>query len=132
MKAPHWELRLAEAISAARHRPFAWGQHDCVTWAADTACAMLGVPSWADDWRGRYSTEIGAARHLKKLGFASLYDAGLARLGEPLANRLMAQRGDIVFARAAFGVCVGIKAAFVGQDGLEFLHLREVQAAWRL
>lgn len=131
-KAPHWEVRLSEQIEAARERPFSWGEHDCATWAADVWAALTGEQSPAIAWRGRYKTALGAERFRRKAGYPSMEAAGMALLGEPLPTPLLAQRGDVVFAQDAFGVCVGARAAFVGAKGLEFLRLRDCVLAWRV
>lgn len=128
-----WELRLADAIDAARGMEFQWGVHDCAVWAFDVRRALTGKDD-AAAWRGRYSTATGAQRVLRHLGWGSLADGATALLGAPLATPLMAQRGDIVLGgdAPAFGVCVGVEAAFLLPTGLTGLPMREVAMAWRV
>lgn len=132
MKSAGWEKTLADRIEAARERPFSWGDHDCATWAFDVVADMTGSPSKADEWRGRYSSALGAARVRKRLGWPKMEDMAAALMGKPLRNILLTQRGDMVFAQEAFGICVGARAAFVGPDGLSLLPLRECRMAWRV
>lgn len=128
-----WEIRLFDAIEAARGRPFSWGAHDCLTWAADVMAAITGQPSRADAWRGKYKTEIGAARRLKKDGFASTIEAVTIHMGPPLPAAVFAQRGDLVAdPEGAIGICIGYEAAFVGTDGLYGRPITECRAAWRI
>jgi hypothetical protein len=129
MKPEGWEVRLAQAIEAARQRPFVWGQHDCATWAFDVREALTGAPRPA--WS--YTTEAGGRRWMKRQGWNSFTEAATAILGEPVAP-LMAQRGDIVLVDdpEAFGVCVGAQAAVVAPVGLSFVPLRSCRMAWRV
>ena len=53
---PHWERHLASALVTARTTPFAWGRHDCATWAFELRTELTGGPDTAARWRGRYST----------------------------------------------------------------------------
>lgn len=133
MRIPHWEQLLAAAITEARTRPFAWGQHDCATWAFDLRRDLTGGQDHATLWRGRYRTPGGCQRVLRRLGWKTLEDGGRALLGEPLPDPRLAQRGDIVLGGEpeAFGVCIGARAAFVAPEGLVTLPLSSCRLAWR-
>ena len=130
---PHWEQLLAAAIAEARTHPFAWGSHDCATWAFDLRRDPTGGPEHAALWRGRYTTALGATRVMRKHGWLSLEEGARALLGAPLDTVLLAQRGDLVLGGdpEAFGVCLGAQAAFVGPDGLTHLPLSACRLAWR-
>lgn len=130
---PHWEQRLASAIADARALPFAWGRHDCATWAFDLRRDLTGGPDLAAFWRGRYRTALGAERVMRRLGWGSLEEGGRALLGAPLETVLLARRGDLVLGGEpeAFGVCIGARAAFVAPEGLVFLPLSHCRLAWR-
>lgn len=134
MRVSNWETRLAQAVEAARDLPFAWGSHDCATWAFDVVRDLSGGADYAAQWRGRYTTALGSHRILRKLGWASLEAGGRALLGDPLATPLLAQRGDMVLGGAdpAFGICIGARAAFVGPEGLTFVPLSACHLAWRI
>ena len=129
----HWEQLFAAAITEARTRPFAWGQHDCATWAFDLRRNLTGGPDHAALWRGRYRTPGGCQRVLRRLGWRRLEDGGRALLGEPLPDPRLAQRGDLVLGGdpEAFGVCIGARAAFVSPEGLVTLPLSSCRLAWR-
>ncbi len=126
-----WEGALADMVDAARARPFAWGRHDCLTWAADCVAAMTGVGT-DEPWRGSYRTARGAIRVLRRMGHRTVADAVTSRLGAPLASPLMAQRGDILSDGEAMGVCVGADGAFPGPSGLVFRPVLACMTAWRV
>jgi hypothetical protein len=130
----NWERRLAEAIDAARGRPFVWGIHDCPTFAFQTRMILTGGEDVAALWRGRYTTALGGQRVMRRLGWGSLEDMGRALLGEPRPAVLLAQRGDIVLADTGlgFGVCVGASAVGIAPVGLVTVPLTCCQLAWRI
>jgi len=131
---PDRQTRLFLALEAARGRPFAWGRHDCATWAFDLHRALTGSTDHAGLWRGRYRTAGGARRVMRRLGWADLEAMGRDLLGPPLDGVLLAQRGDLVLGGdpEAFGVCVGAQAIFVSPDGLCELPLSACHLAWRV
>lgn len=132
MRKPDWPIILDREIQAAKTLPFSYGEHDCATWAFDLRHSLIGGENPADRWRGRYRTEKGCARVMKRLGWSTVEEGALELLGNPLASVLMAQRGDIVLMDGALGICIGSEAAFVGVNGLEASPLRACQTAWRV
>lgn len=131
---PGWEHHLAEAIEAARTRPFAWGQHDCATWAFDLRRDLTGGEDVAVLWRGRYRTALGAERVMRRLGWPSFEAAGRALLGPPLPSVQLARRGDLVLAGShpGFGICLGARAAGIAPEGLTFAPFAACALAWRV
>jgi hypothetical protein len=80
--------------------PFEWGKNDCATFAADAILANTGIDI-ADDFRGKYTTQLGALKTIREVtGGTSVADAaaycaakhGLVEHTYPL----MAKRGDLV------------------------------------
>jgi len=130
----NWERHLAEAIDIARVKPFAWGLHDCATFAFGIRSLLTGGEDVAALWRGRYSTALGSARVMRRLGWASLEDMGLALLGAPRETPLLAQRGDIVLADTGlgFGICVGATAVGMATEGLMTVPLTSCRLAWSI
>jgi hypothetical protein len=130
----NWECYLAEAIDVAHAKPFAWGLHDCVTFAFETRMTLTGGADMAALWRGRYSTALGSARVMRRLGWVSLEDMGHALLGAPRETPLLAQRGDIVLAGTGlgFGICVGATAAGMAPEGLMTVPLTSCRLAWTI
>ncbi len=133
MKRAGWEAILAAAVEAARTRAFVWGTHDCATWAFDLRRDLTGGDDTAAFWRGRYRTARGAVRVMRRLGWASMPEAGVALLGSPLADVRLAQRGDLELSpdATAFGVCLGAQVAFLAPEGLTLRALQSCTLAWR-
>lgn len=129
LRAEDWPVRLAEAVEEARCTPFAWGTHDCASWAFSVALRLRGEPP--PPWLGTYSSEIGAYRALRAHGLA-LEDMGTSILGPPMASPLMAQRGDVVFAGGAYGIVVGADILQIGPEGLVARPVTDAVRAWRV
>ena len=134
MMRPGWERMLAEAVEAARGRPFRWGQHDCAIWAFDLRRDLTGGDDVAVLWRGRYRTAAGAQRAMRRLGWQSSEAMGRALLGAPLPSVSLAQRGDIVLSATGlgFGVCLGALAAGIAPAGLILTPIATTALAWRI
>jgi hypothetical protein len=89
---PDWDRRLARLVPDIVATPGVWGKTDCLLTVMDVVREITGVDP-AADIRGNYKTEAGAARILRRRGFADV-EAALASLF-PEIGRLMAQRGDV-------------------------------------
>lgn len=128
-----WPERMNAALRRVAVQPFAWGTHDCVTFAADVAEAMLGQDLLAP-FRGRWTTEREAARVLLELG--GMRAAVCSVLGPPLASHLQARRGDVVMVeqepgRLMLAVANGSYWCAPGPHGLIVKSGCEV-AAWEV
>jgi hypothetical protein len=135
---PDWEARLADYLDLVADTPLEWGSHDCALHAANAIRAVTGADH-AAHYRGRYRTELGAARALRRNGHASV-ESQFDALFPPIAPAF-AQRGDVVMRGDAVGVCVGAEALFVGEEvggeetaraGLVRVHRREWRKAWAI
>lgn len=98
MRRRGWDIALARELEAAAARPFSWGEFDCLVFAGDVCRALTGRDP-AAGWRGRYRTPGGAVRLLRARHGGDLEAAVTAALGLPMANRLMAKRGDVALVR---------------------------------
>jgi hypothetical protein len=132
MKKSNWTIALHQQIAKFNDKPFAWGTHDCCTFAADCVLAMTGIDHLADH-RGGYKSAIGAARRLEKVGGI---EAGMTTLlGAPIDPKF-AQRGDVVCFTSPLGdtagVCMGSNIAAPGLDGMAFTPMSEAFKAWRV
>jgi hypothetical protein len=133
MRHEDWPQRLAAAIEAARRRPFAWGQHDCVMFAAGVVLALTGSDPMAR-WRGTYDDALSALRALEREGgMEALWTRALG----PAMPPLTAQRGDVVLfdqpdIGETIGVCTGHMIAGPGRDGALFVPMRAGVMAWRV
>lgn len=128
---PGWPELLAACLQAVATTPFAWGRHDCCTFAGDAVQAIRGADPMAD-LRGAYKSQRSAAKVLKAEG--GLPAAVSRRLGEPKAP-LLAQRGDVVLftmqgTGPALGVCTGSSFCAPGPQGLVVLGMQAALAAW--
>jgi hypothetical protein len=112
---PQWETRLVEFIAAVRDKPYEYGQHDCLLFAANVAKAVTGKDHGRGH-RGKYNSAASASRYLRSLGHdnpESLLDSLFDE--KPVG---FAGRGDIVLASDGIpAVCMGAFALSVGQEG---------------
>jgi len=99
MRYRDWTTRLNDVIKAALERPFSWGEFDCCIFAADCAVAVCGVDP-AERYRGKYKTEAGAKRALKKThgSLDAAWDACFTRVAPSFI-----QRGDVAVYEAPGG-----------------------------
>lgn len=109
--APHrpadWPEQLGQALAAARHVPFAWGEHDCATIACDWVMAMRGVDPMAAD-RGVYATEAEFEALVEPGGLAEFVADRAAAAGIAECPPAFAQRGDIALVRIGNQECLGL------------------------
>lgn len=125
-----WPERLAAVMADRARSPFAWGSNDCALFAADCAQAMTGE-DLAAAFRGRYRTARGAARALRRAGYADLPALLTAWLGDPIRPTL-AQRGDVVEIATGIAVANGAVALAPGDHGLVPHPVSTWQRAWRV
>lgn len=104
MRYRDWTTRLSDVIKAALGRPFSWGEFDCCLFAADCAVAVCGVDP-AEQYRGKYKTETGAKRLIKKNhgSLEAAWDACFARVSPAFV-----QRGDIALYQSQTGRAVAV------------------------
>ena len=127
---PQWEQRLHDYLAAAFDEKHAYGKHDCVIHCLNAIRAVTGK-DLGRPHRGKYSTRVGAALHLKKIGIADLegfFDALLPE--KPIGY---AQRGDIILDRDGIpAVCVGEFALVAAEnvDGLQRVPATQWVKAW--
>lgn len=132
MRHNDWPALMAEAIKKAGKQGFSWGENDCCLFACDVVLAITGV-DYAEEFRGRYKTEIGAARALKNIGAGSLIDTVDKIVGErkPLAR---AMRGDFVLTSQngndMLGICLGEYSAFLCEKGFYYEKTLQCKSSW--
>lgn len=103
---PGWDRRLARAVSQIGTTPGIWGESDCLMTAAAGIEAVTGTDIMAP-WRGRYKSESGAARLMRKEGCKTVEDVFRDFFGLPEVGRLMAQRGDVGVVEVEGVPCAG-------------------------
>jgi hypothetical protein len=131
MRVEDWQERLWAYIDVAKGQPFVWGQRDCATWVADWRHAVTGQDA-ARAWRGRYKTERGALRAIRRAGFSDMADWVDSIAGGRLPSPLLAQRGDVAMVQGALGIVVGSRVAALSPQGVVMLPLSDAVAAWRV
>ena len=126
-----WQLAFEKCVAENFSKPFKWGEHDCVLWAANAALAITGSDP-ALEFRDEYSSPIGAARILKEAGgmealvskkFESILPA-FANVGDIL---MVMQEGQPMLA-----VCNGETMLATGLEGLVALPTLSAVKAWRV
>jgi len=103
-----WRTRLHEVVEARRRAPFSFQEgRDCALFVADCVHAMTGEDP-AAQFRGRYTTDIGAMRVIRNAGFADLGDLVSSQLEEIAPAR--ARVGDVaaVPVESPFGWVLGM------------------------
>lgn len=132
-RAENWPELLLACVDAAHSKPFAWGTHDCCTFAADCVQAMTGIDPM-EKFRGRYTSARGAVRAGAEAGYTALADIWCAAL--PEIAPLTAQRGDVILFAAVEGLAVGVvtghQAVAAGPDGVTSVPLELWLKAWRV
>lgn len=121
-----WPERLARYFRDAANTPFAWGTHDCVTFANGAHEAVTGVVVTLAPWASE--GEAGAA-----LGVLGGLESAVSTV-LPSIPALTAQRGDVVLLglgdRAWLAVCDGAIAFAPDAQGLRAAPMRLARAAW--
>lgn len=132
---PDWPERLAAFIEQRRHRPFAWGDNDCASFAAGAVAAMTGTDTAA--WLpGSWVDEEAAASALRAGG--GMGRIGSQVLGAPVRGPAasMVGRGSVVcvrLPRATLGVAAGNGYwCAPGAAGLVWRPMSEVRRAWEI
>ena len=130
------DLLLGAYLAEAARTRFAWGERDCALFAADWAIA-LGHPDPAADLRGRYHTELGCARLLKREGGLPAVFARCAERVGQLATDPVAGDVGLVEVETPRGpdlvgaICAGRRWVMRSPLGLIGISTRP-SAAWRL
>jgi len=138
MRISNWPSALVNHIDANRKRPFEWGAHDCMLWAASCVEAITGFDP-ASDLRGTYQTALAAYRIIEdRGGFDQLVESLLPGDEGIRTHRNLAMRGDLVTTtdekgRKALGVCDTHHGIFPGPNGLTFVKRGNLSSlAWRV
>ncbi len=134
MRPENWTALLSDYVEAAKKTPRAWGIHDCASFACGWWRLMTGVDVYAV-LRGKYDTELGAARIMKQRGWEDMEAVGNYFFGTKHKGVFHASRGDIVcaldeFSVKALGISVGASGAFLSEDGAKLLSFRRFTQVW--
>lgn len=124
------------------NKPFAWGSHDCALFAANAVEAITGVDI-AADFRGKYTTQLGALRTISKITDGSTVTDAVAHCAEKHGlvehvHPLMAKRGDLVIIDNAGTLIAGVvhlngrHVVSASETGLVRLPITNIVRAWSL
>ena len=132
MRLTHWQIFYGQITEAYQHKPFKWGEHDCILWAANVVRALTGE-DYGAEWRGTYDSALSAARLINELGGA---EALVTRfLGEPIPV-LMANVGDVLLLKQGdwdmLAICNGQTMLAPGEHGLAVHETASALKAWRV
>ena len=139
-KVVDWSPKLNAYINQASHRynetGFVWGEFDCCTFAFDWVKIATGVDPMAA-FRGKYSTQRGAAMALRRYGSGTLLKTVKDKFGGA-CNTAHAMRGDLAW-RQHEG-CLGIfvtrqcrsEALFLHDTGFGYLRASEIQFGFHI
>lgn len=132
MRHKDWSTRLSTFISENANRQFEWGRWDCCLFAADAVKAITGE-DLAADFRGRYKTERGALRALKKYGKGAIKETLASKLGTE-KTPLQATRGDIALVDRpggdAAGVVSGVAIIVITPEGMAQIPITAAKVVW--
>jgi len=132
---PDWPEKLVSYINSEQDKPFRWGKNDCALFTCGGIFAITGT-DYAKEFRGKYKTEKGSYRILKRIeNVSTLEELANRYLGDSIAVS-HARRGDIVLhdfpAGKALGICLGIFSAFRSPNGIEMHKTLSCEKAWRI
>lgn len=130
MKLPDWRERLIAYMSEHRHDAAAFGIFDCALFIAGAVEAQTGV-DYGSRWVGRYTTEMGGQRVLKRAGHAGYLGLIRSILTEiPVAY---AQEGDVAIVKSACGIVQGAGIyVLVAPAGIGVVPLLTASHAFRV
>jgi hypothetical protein len=124
-----WEARLHDYLTSMANAKHVYGVSDCALFSSGAVMAMTEYDP-AAEFRGKYKTELGAARALRNIGEGDLESTFDAKL--PEIEAAFAQRGDLIWDGENVGICFGAFAFFIGQDGIERVPRTSFVKAWRV
>lgn len=141
MRKQGWEKALDTYILSVCEKDFSWGECDCLLFVSDAAFLLSGIDPMSkkndgdpDTIRGKYSTEEGAFKLIKRLrgSVPNIMDIHFPRVPTGFA-----QRGDIVLGKITNTYCFGLvgtkSALFKTQDrGLLPIPVNNCKIAWRV
>lgn len=133
---PDWPERLYAYIESRRRRPFAWGDNDCVTFAAGGVVAITGC-RLSQVLPAAWGNVHEAARLVRDSG--GLEQACSRALGPSIGGRAatLARRGSVVLTVLQGQQTLGLAAGGrfwcgPGSDGLVWRPMDEVNTAWEV
>ena len=129
----NWEKALQEIVEVSKDREFKYGSLDCVLFVADVVKATTGI-DYSKEYRGRYKTDKGALRIVKKGG--GLKTLVTATLGIESSKVEYAKRGDPMLIKGKdedfLAVCLGEQSILVQREGLMYVKTLNCHCCWNI
>lgn len=130
--------KLNTFLAKYADKDFATGVNDCALFVSDWTLELTGE-DLAAPFRGRYKTDLGSARLIKKLGYKGLEDLvyrEFDRIAKRRESTLIAQRGDVAWVNGSQERVCGVVGAsgvlVLGVTGLVSLPLSSIVCAWEI
>lgn len=128
---------LNEYLREVKDKPFSWGKHDCLTFSNSAFKSYHGW-GWAEDYLGTYldGTEPLIPSKLKKKYKVSDWDDLIPETLEeidyvpPKGSLVATKKVERWMIGYSLGISLGLKAAFVGRKGLQYLPIDNIDRAW--
>lgn len=106
MRRPDWRHRLVAYTAEVTRASFHPGRHDCALFAAGAVEALTGA-DYAAPYRGRYTTERGGIRILRRDGYRDHIALAAAHLRKR-AEGERARAGDLAVIPSDAGPALGV------------------------
>ena len=133
MRITNWPIIAAREIEKYRSSPFVCGESDCCLAVANIVKAYTGVDI-AETFRGKYKTELGARRALKRYAGGDIKSAADLILERVPVEQ--ASRGDIGLVTTDSGESLAVlfnqRAWAMSLSGMVDLPISSVICAWRI
>lgn len=134
MKLQNFRSNIFALIAEKEKEPFQYGINDCSTFGADIVKAVTGHDP-AEKWRGKYKTELGGLRAIKKDGYDNQIDFLEKNFDE--IPPVFAQFGDIgltditTTGNPAIVLLCGVNCYGITETGLARFDFREIKRAFK-
>lgn len=114
-----WRTRMESNLISVRTKPFEWGTHDCALFASDHVNAITDV-NLGENFRGKYSTALGAIKTLRDAGYGNLLELCQDKL--PEIHSSLTRIGDIVILESeetgyGIGIVLGENVGVLTSNG---------------
>jgi len=141
IRTEHWATReLHQFLQENKNITFKWGVTDCGLFAADAIKSFTGVDI-AADFRGKYTTQIGAIKAFKTVAGGTTIADAAAHCAQKNGltehtHCLMAKRGDLVLLQNAGQLIAGIvhlngrAVVSVSEKGILSQPITTVKRSW--
>lgn len=130
-----WDRALEDVASAQVPVLPEWGKSDCVMSTCEAIKAVVGIDP-LEEFRGRYTTEAGAAKKLRGLGCNHVKDLFEIHIKLERVNRFSARRGDVgvtvINGEFVAGFVCSLGFGIKQPQGTIFLPVSQIEQAYKV